>query len=129
MNFVNVEIKGLNESRTKPISSNSLIYDVVLDLSSSVPSEWAEIFDSNWDSRGYNMKRKVTVSQKSLTIQQCGLDEIESEHIPNLKDVINSTNRQYNEFLNRRSKQKEILEAEQKKRKDEVMKLKDKIKF
>ncbi|HAQ61723.1 TPA: hypothetical protein DCR49_06975 [Candidatus Delongbacteria bacterium] len=127
MSIKNIEIKGINDDKTKPVSSKSNMYEVVLDLSSSVPSEWAEIFDSNWTSRVYNIKRGATVSYDKLTIVCC-LDEVE-EHRTNLKEVVSSTNRQYNERIIQRMKQKDISEAEEKKKKEEVMNLKKTIKF
>jgi hypothetical protein len=110
------------------IQRNGELFDIPLMLSSTPSLDWARIFDSEWLTTIYSMKRYVSVSGPSIVVH-AALDELEKCHIPELRKAVQRTNERYGAYLDEleaervRQRAKEVADEVQI---DEVV---DRIKF
>lgn len=125
--FQDIRITGVDTAASGGGDGGSALVDVVLTLSKSTPADWASYFNARWEQHIYMMKRRAVVSGSRLTIH-CVPDELEKDHLPELKKIANETNQRYKEHLAQREldaqRERERAEA----RKAELDKLKN-IKF
>jgi hypothetical protein len=120
--FSDIKITGVNEDATRNTNPSLRLYDVVLNLSSSAPSEWSRYFNQRWENEFYMMKRIAVASAGSITIQ-CVLDELGKDHLPRLKSVIAETNQKYREYLAKQEKRLHANQAREKVEKEKVQEL------
>lgn len=126
--FTPIKITGLNDRASGPSDQGAAMTRVVLDLSEQAPPEWANYFNQRWAQHFYMMKRRAQVSDKRLEID-CVLEELESDHLPELRKVFDETNLEYSKFY---AAKQAVRHAEQVKREAEATKLaelKKNIKF
>ena len=95
--FVPIKIVGLNDGASKRVEPGSAIVRVVLELSASAPSNWADYFNNSWKQHIYMMKRRAEVRGKRLEIE-CVPEELQPDHLPELKKVIDATNEAYGKY-------------------------------
>ena len=99
MTFKDIEIVGMDESASKRSQGpHSGLFEIVMKLSASAPSEWAKYFNASWQQHLYMRKRRAQASSASIQIL-CAPDELESDHMPELKTVITETNKAYRSYL------------------------------
>jgi len=126
--FEDIKIKGMDDAASYKPDPNEELFNIVLNLSAHVPYEWADIFSNRWRFHFYMKRRIVSVSGNALHII-CVLDELEKDHIPELKKVVDETNQEYRKYLKRKQtkkrKRKQLAEEEKK----QLSYLKKNIKF
>lgn len=96
--FENIKITGVDAAASGGSDGSSALVDVVLTLSKNTPADWASYFNSRWEQQIYMMKRRARVSGGRLTIH-CVPDELEKDHLPELKKIADETNQRYKEHL------------------------------
>ena len=126
--FVDIKIVGMDDDASHKPDHSSTLYNIVLTLSATPPYEWADYFNGRWERRMYMKKRDAFVSRNQLTIY-CIPEELQMDHMPELKKIIEETNKSYRQY---RTSQK--IEAERKKKekqaeKDTLDSLKKTLKF
>lgn len=125
--FEDIRITGVDTGASGGGDGSSALVDVVLTLSKSTPADWASYFNARWEQHIYMMKRRVMVSGSRLTIH-CVPDELERNHLPELKKIANETNQRYREHLAQRERDAQREQERAEARKAELNKLND-IKF
>ncbi len=99
MTFRDIEIVSIDEgASSRSQGPHSGLFNIALKLSSFAPSEWSDYFNQRWQQHLYMMKRRAQASGSSITIL-CPPDQLEKDHIPELKIVIEETNRAYHAYL------------------------------
>lgn len=111
-------------------SRGSALYRVPFTLSRRPPAEWAQLFPPNWDhpERWDSMHRPGIARVEGATIVLDGthLEEVQRHHRDTLKLVLQATNRQFRELMERRlSQQREQAEREEQHRRDVEWRAKD----
>ena len=101
---------------------------LVLRLSQSAPGPWSEYFNQAWQQHIYMRKRRASVSGDRLEII-CMLDELQSDHLPELNKIIARTNAAYAAYAAEQSRLRQQAADEAKRQKDELASLKGKLKF
>jgi len=126
--FQEIRITGIDEQASGEGDRNSQLVNIVLTLSARAPHEWANYFNVHWEQHFYMMKRKAWVSGSRLTIN-CLPEELEKDHLPELRKVVAESNTAYQEHLNKQqqSADREVQRAEA--QRAEIEKLKKNIKF
>jgi hypothetical protein len=127
MAFSDITIEGFDEAASGPSGDRALVR-LVLRLSASAPPDWARYFNQAWAQHIYMLKRRAQVAGNRLEIIAMP-EELEREHLPELKKVIAETNAAYAPVAARREKEAELAAAEAKRQKDELRSLKDNLKF
>jgi hypothetical protein len=125
--FEDIRITGVNTDLSGGGDSNSALVDVVLTLSQSAPSDWATYFNGRWEHHIYMMKRRASVSGGRLTIH-CVPDELEKDHLPELKKIMDETNQRFKEYLVQKERDAKRERERTEAQKAELEKLKN-IKF
>src|SRR5688500_12168066 len=128
MTFVDIKIVGMDETASSPREPHSAIVTITLQLSASGPIEWAIYFNQAWQQHIYMMKRKARVSGRSLQID-CVPDELEAEHLPELKKVIADTNQAYSKYADAQARQRESDAAREAATAAQLKEIKGRIKF
>lgn len=116
MDFQDIKIIGIDEAASKRAGKGGELFDLVLKLSASAPSEWCDYFDGRWKQEIYMMKRNAYASGNRITIT-CVPTELEKDHLPQLSGVIEATNAAYRTYIVKRESEeakKKELEAEDK---------------
>lgn len=126
--FEDIRIVGLNEQASYKPDPAKALYDVVLDLSTSPPPEWAEYFNQRWQQKFYMMKRRARVSGDHLVIH-CVPDELERDHLPQLREVIDETNAAYREHSAAQERRRRSEEQREEQERGQLRQLKDRLKF
>lgn len=126
--FEDIRIIGLDETASFKPDPSKALYNVVLELSSPVPSEWAQYFNQRWKSEFYMMKRRAEASGRRLIVH-CVPDELEREHLPRLKEVIAETNAAYREYISRRKLQDSQRRTETDRERADLVQLKHRLRF
>jgi hypothetical protein len=99
MTFQDIEIVGIDEeASSRSQGPHSGLFNIALKLSSFAPSEWSDYFNQRWQQHLYMMKRRARASGSAVTIH-CPPDQLEKEHMPELKIVIDETNKAYRGYL------------------------------
>lgn len=101
---------------------------LVLRLSQSTPSPWAQYFNQAWQQHIYMMKRQAFVSGDRLEII-CMPDELQTDHLPELNKVIADTNAAYAAHAAEQSRVRQRAADEAKQQKDQLAELKGSLKF
>lgn len=101
---------------------------LVLRLSDYAPPQWSEYFNHAWQQNFYMMKRNARASGDKIEIT-CMPDELQSDHIPELKKVIAETNEAYRAFFEEQQERTNQYKASLQKQKDDLAKLKGSLKF
>ncbi|MGM8850120.1 hypothetical protein ACS8E6_06365 [Salinicola halophyticus] len=96
--FEDIKITGIDTTASGGGDGRSALVDVVLTLSKSPPADWTLYFNSRWEQHIYMMKRRARVSGGRLTIH-CVPDELEKDHLPELRKIANETNQRYKTHL------------------------------
>lgn len=104
------------------------MFNIVLNLSSSAPYEWANYFNQRWKQHIYMAKRSASVSGGKLQIY-CVPDELEKDHIPELNKIISETNYAYRTFLNTRIQEEAARMAQEVAERDQLKSIKNNLKF
>jgi len=125
--FEDIRITGVDESASGGGDENSALVDVVLTLSESTPSEWATYFNQRWEQHIYMMKRRARVAGSRLTIH-CVPNELEKDHLPELRKVMEETNDRYRRHVANQAREERARAEREQAQKDEIKKLKG-IKF
>lgn len=119
--FTEIKIVSLDDTASRSSDPNSALVNIVLNLSSSAPNEWASYFNERWQSHIYMMKRHARVSGSRLEIC-CVPEDLQSDHLPELKIIIAETNQAYSQFL---AQKERVAAAEAAKNETEKAKLRD----
>lgn len=125
--FTDIKIKELDDGASGP-SGEGALYRLVLKLSHSAPSAWADYFNGAWKQHFYMMKRRASVFGDTLEII-CMPDELEKDHVPELKKVIAETNDAYKRWIADREQMRQVQEEQAKRQKQELSDLKGRLKF
>lgn len=126
--FEDIKISGLDDQSSQRVDPRSAIFRMVLELSSSAPSEWSQYFNDRWKQNFYMMKRRAHVSGGRLEIE-CVPEELESDHLPQLKKVIAETNQAYRQYHTARQQQREAEDAQKNAHVAKMSDLKKKLSF
>src|SRR5450830_1168697 len=102
--FEDIKIVSMDDAASHRPDPNMAMFNIVLNLSSSAPHEWANYFNQRWKQHIYMTKRRASVSGKKLEIY-CVPDELEKDHIPELNNVFTETNNAYRAFLTKQTQQ------------------------
>lgn len=125
--FVDIKIVALDDAASGPSGEGALLR-LVLKLSQSAPTAWSRYFNEAWSQHLYMMKRRASASGDRLEIV-CMPEELESDHLPELKKIVDETNQAYRRFATEQKRLKEI-EVEAAKRQNEALaNLKGRLKF
>lgn len=125
--FADITMKELDDSASRPSGQGALMR-LVLRLSRSAPAQWCQYFNQAWQQHLYGMKRRATVSGDRLEIV-CMQDELEQDHLPELKKVIAETNVAYRAFAAEQQRIKEANAKVDQQQKEELASLKGRLKF
>jgi hypothetical protein len=125
--FEDIRIVGFDDKASKPSGQGALMR-LVLRLSASAPFEWSQYFNTAWQQHLYGMKRRAQVSGNTLEIVAMPA-ELETDHLPELKKVIEETNAAYRAHATEQRRLRQHAEAEASARKEELAALKGKLKF
>lgn len=125
-NSKKVNLKPFDHDKLKMYKSNEFekAYTFELELDSAPDHVWAQIFNNEYHTSMYLMKRNVNVSGKRLLVVTSPHDNLKEE-IEWVKELVNSTNQrweQYNKEVEEKEKLKKAEEDEDKK------KIRDKLK-
>jgi hypothetical protein len=102
--FIHIKMTGLDDSASCSVERGSAIFRMVINLSAPAPAEWAQYFNHAWKNHFYMMKRRAEASGSVLNVE-CVPDELEKDHVPELKKVIDETNRAYANYHAQRQQQ------------------------
>jgi hypothetical protein len=116
--FTDIKIAELDDAASGPSGEGALLR-LVLKLSQSTPSAWSQYFNDVWGQHFYMMKRRASISGDRLEII-CMPEELETDHLPELKKMIAKTNEAYGRYLEEEKGKKEI-EMENTRRQREVL--------
>lgn len=125
--FQDIKIAGIDEKASGPSGEGALIR-LVLRLTDNAPGEWSQLFNNTWGSHLYGMKRRASTYGDHLEII-CVLDELESDHLPELKKVIADTNATYRRYLVQQAMEQKAEEEKAKRQEQQLSDLKSRLKF
>ncbi len=126
--FEDIRIVAFDDKATRRGDPNLALMHLVLKLSAAAPHEWAHYFNESWRSHIYMMKRNAHVSGAQLEIY-CVPEELEKNHIPELKKVISQTNEAYRHYLVRAQNEAEARAAKESAERARLSDIKSKLKF
>lgn len=125
--FEDIGIKEFDDKASSPSGEGALMR-LVLRLSQSAPLQWSEYFNAAWRQHIYMMKRKAWVTGSTLEII-CMPAELDIDHLSELKKVIAETNQAYRAHVEADNRRQAQADEETRRRKEELSKLKDRLKF
>ena len=125
--FSEIKITELDDGASGPSGPGALMR-LVLKLSDTAPYEWCEFFDRAWQQNFYMMKRSAHASGDNIEII-CMPEELQNDHIPQLKKVVAETNASYAAYGAKQEQLAAEQKAAQQKQKDDLSKLKNDLKF
>lgn len=105
--FEDIHITGADESLSHRPDPNKGLYDVYLTLSASPPVVWAQLFQQDWDTQFYSMRRRASVEGAYVVIR-CAPEELNQHHLPRLKESVARSNARYREHLQHRARVAEL---------------------
>lgn len=126
--IVDIHIIGLDDAASSKPDHSLGLYNIVLTLSRPAPYEWADYFNSRWKQHIYMKKRDAYVAHDKLTIY-CLPEEVQGDHIPELKKIIKETNKSYKQFLSSQKLERERRKIRKKEEKEALSSLKNRLKF
>ncbi|MBL8570942.1 MAG: hypothetical protein JNK84_17875 [Phreatobacter sp.] len=94
---------------------------VVIQLSEYAPTLWSEHFNSEWAQHIYMMKRRAVAMGNTIEIY-CVPSELQDNHIPELKKVIDATNARFGAAI---AESQRRQAADEKQRRAEVQRLEE----
>lgn len=86
------DLKLTELKAVKTIPGTSL-HRVLLGLNETPTARWRMVFEANWKSNNYSMKAKAEIKGAGISMDVLVTD-LEGEHIPQLKKIIEETNKQ-----------------------------------
>ncbi|TCW22128.1 hypothetical protein [Vibrio crassostreae] len=107
---------------------DTAMYEIVIELSVQAPQIWQEIFNTLWQRNIYMQKRSAFANSYSITIT-CLPDELQQSHVPELKNVVDQTNTEYQNHLIKKAQHEATLKALADAEKENLKKLSDEISF
>lgn len=125
--FEDVEITSFDERASGP-SGDRALTRLVFRLSRGVPTAWARFFDQEWQHAFYTMKRRAAVSGNSLELIAMP-NEVEQEHLPQLKKAIAQANAAYRKFLEEQQRLQRQAAEEETRQRQTLADLKGSLKF
>lgn len=126
--FEDIRIVSMDDASSHWPDPKVAMFNIVLNLSSSAPYEWANYFNQRWKQHIYMAKRSASVSGGKLQIY-CVPDELEKDHIPELNKIISETNYAYRTFLNTRIQEEAARMAQEVAERDQLKSIKNNLKF
>lgn len=126
--FKDIKIAGLDEEASAPREPGSPMFRMHLTLSASAPSAWSQYFNDRWQGHFYMMKRRAEAYGSSIIIE-CIADELQNDHLPELKKIVADTNTAYRAYCEKQQHERERVAAQEAADKAKVADLKDKLKF
>ena len=125
--MTDIRIKELDDTASGPSGEGALVR-LVLKLSQSAPEPWSTYFNQAWQQHIYMMKRRARVYGDSLEIV-CMPEELEKDHVPELKKVIAETNEAYKKYAAQRERARQVEEEQAKRQTQQLSELKKRLKF
>jgi len=107
--FDDIRIVGLDNNRLYRPDPQKALYHVYLELSSSPPMEWSQIFDAERRFPRHTMWRRAWVEERYVVVH-CVPNEVKQFHLNDIKQDVANSNAKYREFL-RRVAQEEARQA------------------
>lgn len=107
---------------------DTALYEIVIELSARAPQSWQDIFNHLWQQNFYMMKRTAVAYSYNITIT-CVPDELQQNHVPELKRVVEQTNNEYKGYLLQKAEHEAAMEAQAAAEKEKLKKLSDNISF
>ena len=127
-NFTEIKITGLDVDRTQPSQKASGLRHMYLQLSSSPPAEWVQLFDKERSFPRHTMWRHAWI-EGSYIVVDCVPDEIEQYHLRDLREDVNNSNQKYSQFLARSEAQQKAVADEKQNEKERLEELASRLKF
>jgi len=100
--------------------------DVHLVLSDDPPPGWAQCFEALWRKRIYVKRDAAHISGNHLVVK-CVLSELQTVHMPHLKEVIEATNRAYRDADKIRIRQETSAQEAAARRREEIDEVRKKL--
>jgi hypothetical protein len=126
--FTDLAIVGLDDEASFKSDLAKKLFDVHLTLSATPPLEWAASFDSRWVIVLYRKKRRAWVSGDRIVIH-CVPEEIEEDHLPQLKRVVAETNHEYRRYTEARALKQQQQQDHERREKENLKSLKGRLNF
>lgn len=109
MNEPLVEITGMDKESSSPSGEGALV-DIHLNITSP-PSGWIGLFDQLWSRHIYMMKRRAHATTRHIIVR-CMPEELNAQHIPELKRVMAETDEAYRRAVAASNRTKQQQEDE-----------------
>jgi hypothetical protein len=126
--FTDLAIVGLDDEASFKSDLAKNLFDVHLALSATPPREWAAHFDRRWITVLYRLKRRAWVSGNRIVIH-CVPEEIEEDHLPQLKRAVAETNHEYRKYAEARASQQRQQQDHEQHTKEKLKALKGRLDF
>ena len=112
-----VTITGMDKNSSTPSGEGALV-NVHLNITPP-PSGWISLFDQTWAQHIYMMKRRAHATTRHIIIR-CMPNELNSDHLPELKKVIAETDEAYRKAVAVSEQRKQRQEEQDKKFRDDL---------
>lgn len=103
-----------------------MAYAFELPLDSTPDDIWTSIFEDEWKTSFYMLKRKVTIERNKLKVITAP-DEIEGK-IEWVKNLVSLTNKRVEEYNKEMKRREEAEEAETKRREEIIKQMRERLK-
>ena len=94
--FTDLQIVGVDKERTHNPDPRKAMYNVYLELSASPPSGWDQFFAQERSFPRHTMWRRAWLEGRYIVVH-CPIDELEEQHLSDLKQDVANANRNYRE--------------------------------
>lgn len=128
MGFDDIRIIGIDAERTYRPDPSKELFNIYLNLSSSPPREWQDIFNAERKFPRHTMWRRAWIEDRNIVIH-CVPEEVEKYHLQDLKEDVKTSNEKYRQYLGEITEQKARQERKEKQEKERITYLKRKLKF
>lgn len=125
--FTDIEIAEFLPDECEPTDRGAL-QKLVLKLAPYPPLEWQNYFNAAWEQHLYMSKRRAWVYSDRLAIVAMP-NELQNDHIPELKKVVRETNQAYRHHFEAQIRQQEAREHGEAARKKALQDLKGTLKL
>jgi hypothetical protein len=98
MEFNDIKITGLDADLTRPSDRGSAMRQMHLTLNETPTSEWVQCFEANRRYPRHSAWRHAWISGSHIVID-CVPEEIEKDHLKDLKEDVANSNRDYRAYL------------------------------
>ncbi len=98
--FEDLQIVGVDRSRSSKPDPTKLLYNIYLELSSYPPEEWVQIFDAERQFPRHSMWRRAWIDGAHIVVS-CTPEELSQYHLPDLREDVTTSNKKYREYLYR----------------------------